>query len=449
MGRWIVDSQGRVLLFHGLNEVAKRPPAEPAAFGFRAADASWMASNGFRLVRLGVLFSGLMPTPGKVSRRYLAAITSSVDLLARFHIFTLIDFHQDGYGPAVGSDGFPAWMTLTRGAASVNAHFPQYYVMDPAVQQAFQSFWDNARRPGGVGLQTYALMGYAAVARQFARDPWVIGYDVLNEPWPGTTWAPCLAPAGCPSLVRSELTPFYDKVAAVIRRQGSRQIVFEEPFATFNLGGSAPDLSLPAGQAGMSFHMYTSTPAAEPGLISKSLAWSRSTGGALLDSEWSSATGASGIVRQAGELDAALVPWAYWSFAGCSTGCRRGESTSAVIPDLAKAPSGTNLNQTIASSLTQPYPLATAGVPTADSYDTTTRTLRFAYSTSEVTGGSFAKGTVTVIEAPTSVYPSGYTVSVSGARVVSKPCSSLLEIEAAAGARVVRVTVDPASNCPQ
>src|SRR5580704_11600167 len=54
-GRWLTDSEGRVLLPHGINYVVKQPPFNPLN-GFNAADASFLADHGFRAVRLGVLF---------------------------------------------------------------------------------------------------------------------------------------------------------------------------------------------------------------------------------------------------------------------------------------------------------------------------------------------------------------------------------------------------------
>jgi endoglycosylceramidase len=448
-GRWLIDSEGRVLLFHGLNEVAKRPPYAPGAFGFDEADAKWMASEGFRVVRLGVLFSGLMPSPGKVSTSYLEEIAASVDILARNHIFTLLDFHQDGFGPAVGSDGFPPWMTLTNGAKQVKAPFPLYYIEDPAIEAAFQSLWDNAPGPGGIGLQQYAVEGYQAVARRFAHDPWVIGYDVLNEPWPGTTFEPCLAPSGCPSLVESELVPFYRRVVQAVREAGSHQIVFEEPFVLFNFGTSEPDLPRPPGTGpfGMSFHMYTLTPAAEPKLLANALGWAYSTGGALLDTEWDSTSGASGVLRQSAELAHDLIPWLYWSFAGCSAGCAPIGKGAAVIGSLGYPPKGANLNEAIASSLVQPYPLAIAGTPERYSYDPTSRVLELAYATRRAGGGRFARGTTTVLETPRSVYADGYTVRISGASVASPPCSPLLELLAIPGASRVSLRVSPGGRC--
>jgi len=270
-GRWLTDAEGRVLLVHGVNMVSKQTPYYPAAFGFSSADATWLAANGFRVVRLGVLATGLMPSPGTVDQAYINHLATTVTMLASHGILTLLDFHQDGWGPSVGSDGFPAWMTLTGSAVNNHASFPLYYVQNPAIQQAFQSFWDNADGPNGVGLQTDYIRMFAALARTFADNPNVLGYDLFNEPWPGTAWKPCLAASGCPSLDASELAPIYAKAVAAIRSAGDHHLVFGEPFVLFDFGRSQTTIPLPGNdpQSSLSIFSYTVSPALEPRLLSQ------------------------------------------------------------------------------------------------------------------------------------------------------------------------------------
>src|SRR5690349_10644329 len=62
-GRYMVDGQNRIVLLHGMNAVWKLKPYFPpdTAAGFTAADADWLRDHGFNTVRLGVIFSGVMP----------------------------------------------------------------------------------------------------------------------------------------------------------------------------------------------------------------------------------------------------------------------------------------------------------------------------------------------------------------------------------------------------
>ncbi len=67
----------------------------------------------------------------------------------REHVYVLLDFHQDGYGPGLGDNGFPAWMQITDGLPNPDVGFPAYYVANPALQRAFENFYANRPGPGG------------------------------------------------------------------------------------------------------------------------------------------------------------------------------------------------------------------------------------------------------------------------------------------------------------
>ena len=237
-------------------------------------------------MRLGILATGLMPTPGKIDKRYIDRIVENVNVLRRNGVYVLIDFHQDGFGPVVGDDGFPAWMTETGDAVNNHVPFPLYYAEDPATQQAFQSFWDDAAAADGSALQADYTAMWRAVAGRLAHDDDVLGYDLFNEPWPGNVWKSCLLAAnGCPDLDASELGPVYAATVQAIRSTGDRHLIFGEPFVLFNFGLSTTSMPLPAGDAesGMAYHMYTLAAAQEPAVIANAVAWSQQTGGALLN----------------------------------------------------------------------------------------------------------------------------------------------------------------------
>jgi endoglycosylceramidase len=438
-GRWLTDATGRVLLFHGVNVVNKLSPFYPSAAGFSDDDAAWLATNGFRVVRLGVLGTGLSKSPGVVDAEYIDAIASTVSLLAKHDIFALLDMHQDGWGPSVGSDGFPDWMTLTDGAVNNHTGFPLYYIQDPAVQASFQSFWNDEHGPGGKGLQEDYVAMLSALAQRFAGDPEVLGYDLFNEPWPGTTWKPCIASGGCGSLDKSELDPVYAKAVKAIRAAGDHHLIFGEPFVTFNYGVAPTEIAVPGADpnAGMSFHVYPLASIQGPDVINFAVAWSKETGGALLNTEWGATTTASSITLQTGELDSALVPWIFWSYC-----CE-------VVTSLTAPPSGTNLVSSTVDALVEPHPLAVAGTPQKQSYDPETQTLSFSWSTVRPGGGAFESGAVSSFEIPARVYPKGYQAIVSHGSVASPACAALMTVVADADATDLSVTVSPGGSCPK
>src|SRR5213080_398710 len=73
-GRWTVDSQGRVVVLHGLNMVYKLAPYAPDAAGFGDDDAAFLAAEGYDSVRLGVIYKAVEPRPGVYDDAYLDRI---------------------------------------------------------------------------------------------------------------------------------------------------------------------------------------------------------------------------------------------------------------------------------------------------------------------------------------------------------------------------------------
>ena len=82
-----------------MNMVAKFRET-PAARGFGADDAAWIADNGFDVVRLGFVADAVMPTPGVINTAYVQSFARTVDLLTAHGLLVLVDLHQDGWGPA-------------------------------------------------------------------------------------------------------------------------------------------------------------------------------------------------------------------------------------------------------------------------------------------------------------------------------------------------------------
>ncbi|MGA3148191.1 MAG: cellulase family glycosylhydrolase [Acidimicrobiales bacterium] len=427
-GRWLIDSEGRVLLPHGVNDVVKQAPFDPLN-GFDAADASLLAAHGFRAVRLGVLFDALMPQPGKINETYLHEIDRMADLLAQDHIFVLLDMHQDEYGPVTGGDGFPAWATITDGAANPKLAFPTGYFKSPAVQTVWANFWADRPGPGGVGLQERYVAALVALAETFKSDRSILGYDIMNEPWPGADYESCETEAGCPTLDQRLLAPFYTKAARAIRAVDPHHLIFVEPFLTFDYEGSTsiPAFGSPANA--LSFHPYI---AQFPGQTEKAITLSAGNGDALLATEFGATTDVSTIDQFLDGFDSYQIPWLFWDYSMIAnqhgSSGETDEQASAALRALAR-----------------PYPFAVAGVPTGYSFDTASREFRFSYSSHGIDGKPLAGDTVTDVITPSITYPDGYLVSVDGATVTSHRCAPMLTLRATAPS--VTVVVRPGGGC--
>jgi hypothetical protein len=83
-----VDEQSRVRIFHGVNAVEKIAPFYPQREGFdpvhslSSIDAANLASWGFNVVRLGVLWQATVPHAGVIDHDYLSNISAIIDTLA-------------------------------------------------------------------------------------------------------------------------------------------------------------------------------------------------------------------------------------------------------------------------------------------------------------------------------------------------------------------------------
>ena len=142
-----VDEAGRTRIFHGVNAVEKLPPFLPQATGFSIErslseiDAANLSSWGINVVRLGVLWVGVMPAPGQVNQTYLEAARSMVRMLASHGIYTLIDMHQDVMGSRFCGEGFPSWavekaLRLSRFNATAATRFPAPHKWDMDIDPA-------------------------------------------------------------------------------------------------------------------------------------------------------------------------------------------------------------------------------------------------------------------------------------------------------------------------
>ncbi len=463
-GRWITDSSGRVTVLHGLNMVYKRPPYAPDAIGFGDDDAAFLASEGYNTVRVGVIYAGVEPSPGVYDDNYLARIEATVNTLARHGIVSLLDFHQDLYNERFQGEGWPDWAVQDDGLpAQPQAGFPGNYLAMPALQRSFDHFWANDPGPGGVGLQDRYAAAWAHVAARFRSNPSVLGYDLLNEPWPGSTYQQCAQPAGCPQF-DSVMGEFVKRMLTAIRAVDPRTLVWYEPQVFFNNGA---DTNLPDfgdAHAGMSFHDYcvasneggagySDACKASDGLVmDNALKRSAATGDAVLLTEFGATDDRDSLLGPLDLADSRMIGWQEWHYCGCNDPTTTGSGdTQAIVLDPAKPPTGANLKTSTLDVLTRPYPQAVAGTPDNWSFDASTKKFSMAYSTARADDPSkaFGPGTETEIAVPARQYPNGYAVDVQGGAIRSAPGAAVLRVVACTATDRMAVTVVPGAGASQ
>jgi len=498
-GPFLDDRYGRVILMHGVNLVYKVPPYEVEVNGagpnvLTVPEVQRMASLGFDVVRLGILWKGLEPgtapmndpaictrgTPRasgpnqfnpSVFNAYLTSLDATVSLLGRYGISSLIDMHQDVYNEVFGGEGAPDWAVCTDGVQpKPKLNVPDWSVnlQGPGVETAYGHFWNN----DVVGnLQGEFDSIWARVAAHFRGNPWVIGYDPCNEPY-----GPGVVPYGTGVSFDARLQCFYagrgnpgvsqsgtsitcpphdPKVGVIPRIEAAdpNHLVFYEGNYTTDSGPLNHIGPMPLPRLALNFHDYcflhvpngpeapdySTVCAPSENLVfnehsSERLRDSTSEqpgGPAWLLTEFGATTDATDLGRITADADSHLVGWIYWEWLNYDD--PTGSLTSGLWPP-------SEPTQSMLQILSRTYPLAIAGSPIATSFDTSSGrfTLDFR-ANSRITEP-------TVIFVPVALhYSHGYCAIATGAHVSSAPDASYVDVVNEGKAADVTITITPGS----
>ncbi|CAJ1497747.1 cellulase family glycosylhydrolase [[Mycobacterium] holstebronense] len=429
-GTWITDSDGRVIILHGTNQVNKGAPFYPSAQGFDDDDAVFLAANGVNVVRVGVIWEAVEPQPGVIDYDYLDSINQTVQMLASRGIYSLIDMHQDLYSASLGADGAPDWATQTGGLANPDWGFPFSY-LGPAQNHAWDAFWSNAKAPDGMGLQNHYALMWGHVANYFKGDPSVLGYDIMNEPWPGSPWLATIF--GSSQFEAQSLTAFYDQVGSAIRSVDPHTPLYIEPSTLVgnlpiptHLGAIDDDNTV------LSFHDYCTSTALfgdtifgcglwEQVVMGNAASYAQANDMPAVITEFGNTRYIPSLTTTFDEANRQGFGWMFWNYG------------LALNQNLNDPLVGNQADNPVVVALSQPYPQAIAGTP--ESWSFADGIFRFSYSTEMADGsGHFDAGTQTEISVPALQYPDGYQVSVTGGHVVSAPGAPVLVIASDSGA---------------
>ena len=276
------------------------------------------------------------------------------------------------------------------------------------------------------------------MVERFKRQPYVMGYELMNEPWPGAVWEPCvLDPAGCPDIEQASLVPFYRKATTAVRALTRTQPVYVEPFVLFNFGQSPTSLPGAGTRNVLSFHSYALDPAGEQAVVDNAVAAAERDQAPLVATEFGATMDVPTLERLTGQLDSAIVSWMFWAY------------NEEIVTDRDEPASlDTVRSVDTFKALVRPYPLAVAGTPTSTRFDPATRVYDLTYGTRRPDGRRHRANIDTLVSIPALQYPDGYTVEVRGARVTSDPCASTLTLRTRSR-RVDEVTVHitPGGDC--
>ncbi|MCR5523502.1 MAG: cellulase family glycosylhydrolase [Clostridia bacterium] len=189
-----IDEEGRQRIFNGIN-LCDKGRAEAGeerriySLDFNEDLIKAFAENGFNLIRLGLTWDAVEPEPRYYNEEYLDRVEKIADLCEKYGIYFYLDMHQDLFSgkKETAGDGAPSWACLTHGAKFRKTRFvwAEGYFWGKAVHRAFDSFWYNEEY-NGIPLQTYFCDMWKHVAERFADHPALFGFDLFNEPFPGS-----------------------------------------------------------------------------------------------------------------------------------------------------------------------------------------------------------------------------------------------------------------------
>jgi endoglycosylceramidase len=466
VGRWITDADGRVVILHGAAVVPSgfTSPIETAEqAGFTREDAEFLARHGFNVVRLGIFYGGYETQPNVFDEAYLDSAARTHGLLSDAGIFTVLDFHQDMLAQRYQGRGFAEWFLDDDGVPNQpQLGFPGNYFFNAALNRAYDNLWANAAAPDGVGLQEHFAAGWRRVAQRFASSPRIAGYDLLNEPWPGSEWPSCANPEGCPpgGFDQTKLTAFHDRVIAAIRVVDTGHLAFYEPNLQFDVGAKTGHGKAADPNVGMSFHNYCL--GAAPGLprvpdpagacrdqgerrvFQNAEEHSERTGATLLMTEFGDVEDAEIHARVADLADEFMVGWTVWAWF---------RSTGQIKRDPARPPTPDNLRQETLAAVVRPYPRVVAGTPVEFGFDRETKRFSARFSTN-LPAGMRAGDRESEVFVPALHFGDRYRVDLAGAELVGGLGTQLLRVRACPGAAAVSMTVTdeaPADTltCPE
>jgi endoglycosylceramidase len=228
--RFIEDSYGRTVIFHGVNAIYKMPPYIPITDSFdpqeslNDKDIADLVKWGQNFVRLGVMWEAVEREPGVYDDDYLNKIEDLINEMGEAGIYTLVDAHQDVFARTMCGEGIPDFYAKEVIGSSPSCVSPTIDALlkplydfmgicldlndfgyridengDPLIEDCltvpggFGTFYDTKQGVNGFGalfenqngLRDKFVNFWDHTSARFAKNPYVVGYDPLNEPYPG------------------------------------------------------------------------------------------------------------------------------------------------------------------------------------------------------------------------------------------------------------------------
>lgn len=384
---FIRDPDGRVLILRGMNVMSSSKGDPERLPTLKEEDVERYARQwGFNAVRYLIFWDAVEPSPGQYDTAYLDETEERLDWFAEHDVYVIVDMHQDVYSQRFCCDGAPEWAIEDDGLPFEQNPVWSLNYFAPAVMAAFDNFFDYEGEHGY--LQDHFADAWVEVVKRFKDHPAVLGYDILNEPSPGSVYKSSdisfTPPDGeAAEFDRTLFTDFYVRMIAAIRRADQEGWIFYEPRVAAPANGQPSFIEKLAdpreGEPRLVYapHLYSVqfefnreyTPERDDTLADWEANRNRETkaqAAPLLLGEWGfdpSWPGADRFRRELLEMgDRMMLGWTYWSYDPGGWGIWESDEEGNFVSERPSA-----------DDLVRPYPRRVAGIPRSFSYDPDTR----------------------------------------------------------------------------
>jgi endoglycosylceramidase len=220
----IYDIYGRTVIVHGLNTsgCAKNIPGhqpwitEPDVI---REDSMF----GFSGVRYLIFWGAIEPQQGVYDEAYLKQVKEKVEWYTKRHMYVILDMHQDIFGYGTGGNGAPEWASANTVIKNLIPDKWPWWMqnLEPKVKKSYVQFFKYKRRKL---LQDHYLLCWQKVAAMFRDNPYVLGYDLMNEPHGGL-----IIKTLAGGFERRQLSAFYKRMISGIRSVDTVHYIVVEP----------------------------------------------------------------------------------------------------------------------------------------------------------------------------------------------------------------------------
>ncbi len=235
-GFQMYDAQGRTLILHGMatsnySKFKHIPWIEES-------DVERERRYGFNVTRYVLNWSAIEPERGVYDQNYINETIKRIEWYTSREIYVLLDMHQDLYSAVFGGggNGAPEWAVFTDGVKIGTYNFGDLWFLQyltPEVINAFQNFY-RYEDPYKF-LQDHFIGAWTEIVKRVKDNPYVIGYELMNEPHPGDGKL-----LQNKHFAQVQLWGLYDRAIREIRKIDQEKWIFIEPEFFFPTGFGMP-----------------------------------------------------------------------------------------------------------------------------------------------------------------------------------------------------------------